>query len=192
MTGNQILELAVYFGLILVLTPLLGGYMKRVFAGERTFLDPLLKPIERGIYKLCGVDAERDQTWIEWAVAMLVVNAVSLFLLYAFQRLQQWLPLNPNHFGAVAPDSSWNTAVSFTTNTNWQGYSGESTMSHFTQMVGLAFHNFLSAATGIAIAIAVIRGVARERARSTRTSRTSPYSIASMAASSNISEKQLE
>src|SRR5262249_31315487 len=102
--------------------------------------------------------------WIEWTVAMLVVNAASLILLYFFQRLQKWLPFNPNHFGPVSPDSSWNTAVSFTTNTNWQGYSGESTMSHFTQMVGLAFHNFLSAATGIAIAVAVIPGVAREKA----------------------------
>jgi potassium-transporting ATPase potassium-binding subunit len=165
MTGNQVLELLIYFGIIVALTPILGGYMKRVFAGERTFLDPVLKPLERGIYRVCGVDPEKDQTWIEWSVAMLVVNAASLVLLYAFQRLQQWLPFNPNHFGAVSPDSSWNTAVSFTTNTNWQGYSGESTMSHFTQMAGLAFHNFLSAATGIAIAIAIIRGVAREKAK---------------------------
>ena len=165
MTGRQVGELAVYFALIIAATPVLGAYMKRVFAGERTFLDPVLRPIERLTYRLCGVDAEKDQTWIEWTVAMLVVNAASLFLLYAFQRMQHWLPLNPNHFGAVSADSSWNTAVSFTTNTNWQGYSGESTMSHFTQMVGLAFHNFLSAATGIAIAVAVIRGVAREKAK---------------------------
>ena len=165
MTGHQILELLVYFALVVAVTPVLGAYMKRVFSGERTFLDPVLRPIERVIYGLCRVDAGKDQTWIEWTVAMLVVNAASLFLLYAFQRLQQWLPLNPNHFGAVSPDSSWNTAVSFTTNTNWQGYSGESTMSHFTQMVGLAFHNFLSAATGIAIAVAIIRGVAREKAK---------------------------
>jgi K+-transporting ATPase ATPase A chain len=164
-TGNQILELAIYFAIVMALTPLLGGYMKRVFAGEWTLFDAVLRPIERGIYKLCRVDADKDQTWIEWTAAMLVVNAASLILLYAFQRMQQWLPFNPNHFGAVSPDSSWNTAVSFTTNTNWQGYSGESTMSHFTQMVGLAFHNFLSAATGIAIAIAVIRGVAREKAK---------------------------
>src|SRR5215471_8218424 len=165
MTGRQVGELAVYFALIIAATPVLGAYMKRVFAGERTFLDPVLRPIERLTYRLCGVDAEKDQTWIEWTVAMLVVNAASLFVLYALQRMQQWLPLNPNHFGAVSPDSSWNTAVSFTTNTNWQGYSGESTMSHFTQMVGLAFHNFLSAATGIAIAVAVIRGVTREKAK---------------------------
>jgi potassium-transporting ATPase potassium-binding subunit len=165
MTGNQILELAIYFAIVVALTPLLGHYMKRVFAGERTRLDPVLRPVERLIYRVCRVDADTDQGWIEWTVAMLVVNAASLFLLYALQRLQQWLPLNPNHFGAVSPDSSWNTAVSFTTNTNWQGYSGESTMSHFTQMAGLAFHNFLSAATGIAIAVAIIRGVAREKAR---------------------------
>jgi K+-transporting ATPase ATPase A chain len=163
--GHQVLELLVYFALIVAVTPVLGAYMKRVFNGERTFLDPILRPIEKAIYRLCGVDAAKDQSWIDWTVAMLVVNAASLFLLYAFQRLQRWLPLNPNHFGAVSPDSSWNTAVSFTTNTNWQGYSGESTMSHFTQMVGLAFHNFLSAATGIAIAVAVIRGVAREKAK---------------------------
>jgi K+-transporting ATPase ATPase A chain len=150
MTGNQILEIAIYFAIVLLVTPLLGSFMKRVFAGERTFLDPILGPAERLVYRLCGVDAQKDQSWIEWTVAMLVVNGASLVLLYGFQRLQQWLPLNPNHFGAVSPDSSWNTAVSFTTNTNWQGYSGESTMSHFTQMAGLAFHNFLSAATGIA------------------------------------------
>jgi K+-transporting ATPase ATPase A chain len=163
-TTIQLLELLVFLALIVAVTPILGGYMKRVFGGERTLLDPVLRPVERVIYKLCGVDAQKDQGWIEWTVTMLVVNAASLVLLYAFQRLQQWLPLNPNHFGAVSTDSSWNTAVSFTTNTNWQGYSGESTMSHFTQMVGLAFHNFLSAATGIAIAVAVIRGVAREKA----------------------------
>jgi potassium-transporting ATPase potassium-binding subunit len=164
LTANQVLKLLIYFGVIVALTPILGGYMKRVFAGERTLLDPILRPMERGIYKLCRLDADKDQSWIEWTIVMLVVNAASLVLLYAFQRMQQWLPFNPNHFGAVSPDSSWNTAVSFTTNTNWQGYSGESTMSHFTQMAGLAFHNFLSAATGIAIAIAVIRGVAREKA----------------------------
>jgi hypothetical protein len=117
------------------------------------------------MYRACGVDAGRDQGWVEWTLVMLAVNAVSLVVLYAMQRLQGRLPLNPNALGPVSPDSSWNTAVSFTTNTNWQGYSGESTMSHLTQMAGLALHNFLSAATGIAIAVAVIRGVARERAK---------------------------
>ena len=164
MTGNSVLELAIYLVLIVAVTPILGGYMKRVFAGEKTLLDPVLRPLERATYRLSGVDAGKDQTWVEWTVVMLVVNGASLVLLYLFQRFQHVLPLNPNHFGPVSPDSSWNTAVSFTTNTNWQGYSGESTMSHFTQMVGLAFHNFLSAATGIAIAVAVIRGVAREKA----------------------------
>jgi potassium-transporting ATPase potassium-binding subunit len=165
MTAINVVEILVYLAIIVVLTPLMGGYMKRVFSGERTFLDPVLRPVERGIYRVCGVDAAKDQGWVDWTVTMLIVNAASLVILYAMQRLQHWLPLNPNHFGAVSPDSSWNTAVSFTTNTNWQGYSGESTMSHLTQMAGLALHNFLSAATGIAIAVAVIRGVAREKAK---------------------------
>jgi potassium-transporting ATPase potassium-binding subunit len=165
MTGINALEIAVYLAIIAALTPFLGGYMKRVFASERTFLDPVLRPLEKGIYRVCRVDAARDQGWVKWTIVMLVVNAASLFILYGMQRLQKWLPLNANGFGPVSPDSSWNTAVSFTTNTNWQGYSGESTMSHLTQMAGLALHNFLSAATGIAIAIAVIRGVARERAK---------------------------
>ena len=165
MTSANALEVIAFLAVIVLVTPILGGYMKRVFSGERTFLDGLLRPAERVIYRICGVDADADQTWVQWTMAMLAVNAVSLFILYGFQRLQKFLPLNPNHFGAVSPDSSWNTAVSFTTNTNWQGYSGETTMSHFTQMAGLAFHNFLSAATGIAIAIAVIRGIAREKAK---------------------------
>src|SRR5450759_310897 len=165
MTAINFGEILVYFALIVGITPRLGGYMKRVFSGEKTFFDPVLRPVERGIYRLCGVDAEKDQSWVEWTVVMLVVNGASLVILYIMQRLQKWLPLNANHFGPVSPDSSWNTAVSFTTNTNWQGYSGESTMSHFTQMAGLALHNFLSAATGIAIAVAVIRGIAREKAK---------------------------
>jgi K+-transporting ATPase ATPase A chain len=157
-------EILVYLAIIVAIAPVLGGYMKRVFSGERTFLDPVLRPLERVIYRVCGVDASKDLGWIDWTVTMLLVNAASLVILYAMQRLQRFLPWNPNGFGAVSPDSSWNTAVSFTTNTNWQAYSGESTMSHFTQMAGLALHNFLSAATGIAISIAVIRGVAREKA----------------------------
>ncbi len=164
MTGLSLVKIAIFLGVTIAITPVLGGYMKRVFAGEKTLLDPLLRPLERGIYRLCGVDATKDQSWIEWTIVMLMVNAASLFILYGMQRLQRFLPLNPNAFGPVSPDSSWNTAVSFTTNTNWQGYSGETTMSHLTQMAGLALHNFLSAATGIAIAIAVIRGIAREKA----------------------------
>jgi K+-transporting ATPase ATPase A chain len=165
MTTINLLEILAFLAIIIAITPLLGGYMKRVFTGERTLLDPVLRPVERGIYKVCGVDASKDQSWVEFTVTMLVVNAASLVILYAMQRLQKFLPFNPNGFGAVSPDSSWNTAVSFTTNTNWQGYSGESTMSHFTQMAGLALHNFLSAATGIAIAVAIIRGIAREKAK---------------------------
>ena len=165
MTSPNLIEILVYFAIIVAITPIAGGYMTRVFDGRRTLLDPLLRPVERAVYRICRVDAERDQTWVEWTIAMLLVNAVSLVVLYLMQRLQKWLPLNPNHFGNVSPDSSWNTAVSFTTNTNWQGYSGESTMSFFTQMAGLAYHNFLSAATGIAIAVAVIRGIAREKAK---------------------------
>jgi K+-transporting ATPase ATPase A chain len=165
MASINLLKIFIYLGVIVAVTPVLGLYMKKVFAGEKTFLDPLLKPVERLIYRACGVDAQKDQGWVEWTVVMLVVNGASLVILYLLQRLQHVLPLNPNHFGPVSADSSWNTAVSFTTNTNWQGYSGESTMSHFTQMFGLALHNFLSAATGIAIAIAVIRGVAREKAK---------------------------
>jgi K+-transporting ATPase ATPase A chain len=165
MTTINGVELLVYFALVVAITPLLGGYMKRVFAGEKTLLDPILRPVERGLYRACGIDAEREQPWVEWTIVMLVVNGASLVILYLMQRLQQVLPFNPNHLGPVSSDSSWNTAVSFTTNTNWQGYSGESTMSHFTQMAGLALHNFLSAATGMAIAVAVIRGVARERAK---------------------------
>jgi len=165
MTSPNLIEILVYFAIIVAITPIVGRYMTRVFDGRRTLLDPLLRPVERAVYRICRVDAERDQTWVEWTIAMLLVNAVSLVVLYLMQRLQKWLPLNPNHFGNVSPDSSWNTAVSFTTNTNWQGYSGESTMSFFTQMAGLAYHNFLSAATGIAIAVAVIRGIAREKAK---------------------------
>jgi K+-transporting ATPase ATPase A chain len=165
MTSINLLKLLVYLGVIVAVTPVLGLYMKKVFAGEKTFLDWLLKPVERLIYGVCGVDARKDQGWVEWTVVMLVVNGASLVILYLIQRLQHVLPFNPNHFGPVAADSSWNTAMSFTTNTNWQGYSGETTMSHFTQMFGLALHNFLSAATGIAIAVAVIRGVAREKAK---------------------------
>ena len=165
MTAVSIVKVVVYLAIILAVTPFLGGYMKRVFAGKKTFLDPVLKPVERSIYRLCRVDPGTDQGWVAWTVTMLAVNGVSLVLLYLIQRLQQLLPLNPNHFGQISAGSSWNTAVSFTTNTNWQGYSGETTMSHFTQMAGLAFHNFLSAATGIAVAVAVIRGITRERAK---------------------------
>ena len=128
-------------------------------------LDPVLRPIERTIYRVCGVHPEAEETWVEYAVSMLLFSMVGMLLLYAMERLQYYLPLNPQQFGAVAPDLAFNTAASFTTNTNWQAYGGESTMSYFTQMAGLAFHNFVSAAAGIAVAIAVIRGFVRRSAK---------------------------
>lgn len=159
-----LLKVALFFLLLLALTKPIGLYMRRVFSGERTFADPLLRPIERVIHKLAGIDGKREQTWQAYTLAMLAFSAAGLLLTYAIQRLQHVLPLNPDRLGPVAPDLAWNTAVSFVTNTNWQAYVGEATMSHLTQMVGLAFHNFASAATGMAIAVAVIRGVAREKA----------------------------
>ena len=165
MMGLYTVRVFLYTGALVAITPLLGGYMKRVFSGERTLLDPLLRPLERLLYRVCRVDGGKDQTWIEWTFSMLAVNGAGLLVVYLLQRLQHLLPFNPNGLPAVRPDSAWNTAVSFTTNTNWQGYSGETTMSHLTQMAGLAVQNFLSAATGIAISIAIIRGIARERAK---------------------------
>ena len=139
--------------------------MARVFAGEHTFLDPVLAPVERLIYRLCGVQAEKEQTWIEYTIAMLLFSLAGMVSLYALQRLQYYLPLNPQGFPGVEQGLAFNTAASFTTNTNWQAYSGESTMSYLTQMAGLAFHNFVSAAAGLAIAIAVVRGFVRQSAR---------------------------
>jgi len=165
MTTLELLKIAVYFLLILAVTKPLGLYMRRVFSGERTFLDPVMRPVERLVYRAGGVDERKEHDWKQYTIAMLAFSAVGLLLTYAIQRFQHLLPLNPDKMGPVAPDLAWNTAVSFTTNTNWQAYSGESTMSHFTQMVGLTFHNFVSAATGIALAIALIRGIARTSAK---------------------------
>src|SRR5207302_3194810 len=139
----------------------LGLYMARVFERERTFLDPMLVPIEQLIYRLSGVRPDVEQHWTTYTVAMLLFNLAGLLVLYLMQRIQHLLPLNPQGLGAISADSSFNTAVSFTSNTNWQSYTPESTMSYFTQMAGLTFHNFVSAATGIAIAIALVRGFAR-------------------------------
>jgi K+-transporting ATPase ATPase A chain len=139
--------------------------MARVFTDERTFLDPVLRPIERVIYRICGVNPGTEQSWPEYTIAMLLFSAVGMLMLYALERLQYYLPLNPQQLAGVAPDLAFNTATSFTTNTNWQAYGGESTMSYLTQMAGLAFHNFVSAAAGIAVAIAVIRGFVRRNAK---------------------------
>jgi K+-transporting ATPase ATPase A chain len=162
MTANGWFQIGLYLVLLLAITKPMGVYMARVFSGEKTFMDPMLRPVERLLYRLTGVDETHEMRWTEYATAMLLLSVVSMILLYIILRLQQWLPWNPQHFGAVAPDLAFNTAASFTTNTNWQVYSGESTMSYFAQMAGLAYHNFLSAATGIALAVAVIRGIARK------------------------------
>jgi K+-transporting ATPase ATPase A chain len=166
MTTSGIIQIALYLGLLLLLVKPLGLYMARVFNGEWTFLDPVLRPIERAIYRLSGVDPHREQHWTIYTAAMLMFNFAGLFLLYALQRLQHLLPLNPQHFGAVPPHLAFNTAVSFTTNTNWQAYSGETTMSYLVQMAGLTFHNFVSAATGIVLSIALVRAFARHSVQS--------------------------
>src|SRR4051812_43967872 len=163
MTLNGWLQILFFLAVIFLVTPLIGEYMARVFTRQRTWLDLVLRPCERLIYRLTGVKDTEEMRWTEYAAALLLFSIVSMLVLYAMQRLQQILPFNPQGFGAVAPDLAFNTAVSFTTNTNWQAYSGETTMSYFTQMAGLAYHNFVSAAVGIALAIAFIRGVARRQ-----------------------------
>ncbi len=161
MTLNGWLQIFIFLALILLVTKPLGAFMARVFNGERTFLDPVLGPVERIIYRLTRVDAAREMRWTEYAVAMLLFSLVSMLVLYLLQRLQGFLPFNPQNLAGVGSNSSFNTASSFTTNTNWQSYVPEATMSYLTQMAGLAYHNFISAATGIALAIAFIRGIAR-------------------------------
>ena len=162
MTVNGWLQIVFFLLLILAVTKPLGVFIARVFNREKTFLDPLLRPVEKLIYRTTGVEEEHEMAWTEYAVAMLLFSLVSMLLLYLIQRVQGFLPFNPQKLGAVSPPNlAWNTAASFTTNTNWQAYAGEATMSYFTQMAGLAYHNFVSAATGIALAIAFIRGIAR-------------------------------
>jgi len=165
MTTRGFQQLAVYFLALLAVTKPLGVYMTRLFAGERTFLHPILSPVERLIYRICKIDENEEQRWTAYTAAVLVFSFAGMLLLYALERLQGILPWNPQHFAGVAPALAWNTAASFATNTNWQAYSGESTMSYLTQMAGLAFHNFVSAAAGIAVAIAVVRGIARKEAK---------------------------
>jgi len=165
MTANGWLQILLYFGAVLVVTKPMGVFLYRVFEGKPTFLDFALRPVERLVYRLCGIDEKKEMRWTEYGAAMLLFSGASLVLLYLIERMQQWLPWNPQKMPNVAPDLAWNTAVSFTTNTNWQAYSGESTMSYFTQMAGLAYHNFASAAVGIALAIALIRGVVRRESK---------------------------
>ena len=154
-------QIVVYCAIIVALTPLLGAYMTRVFNGERTFLSPVLRPVEGALYWAAGVDEKREQHWTTYTIGMLLFHVGGFLILYAVMRLQAPLPFNPAGQSAVAPDLSFNTAVSFITNTNWQNYGGESTMSYLTQMLGLTHQNFLSAATGIVLAMALIRGFAR-------------------------------
>jgi K+-transporting ATPase ATPase A chain len=163
-TANGWLQILVFLLAVLAVTPVLGRFMARAFNRERTFLDPMLRPAERLIYRLTGVDETREMRWTEYAAAIVAFSLVSMLALYMIQRLQGLLPFNPQGLPGLGPGLAFNTAASFTTNTNWQSYVGEATMSYLTQMAGLAYHNFASAATGIAIAIAVVRGVAqRER-----------------------------
>jgi potassium-transporting ATPase potassium-binding subunit len=161
MTINGWIQIGVFLALVLAITKPLGVFMAKVFSGERTFLDPVARPIERLLYRVTGVDEKHEMRWTEYAFTMLLFSGATMLVLYLIERVQRFLPLNPQKFGAVAQTLAFNTAASFTTNTNWQNYSGESTMSYLTQMAGLAYHNFASAAVGIALAVAFIRGIAR-------------------------------
>src|SRR5580693_5636994 len=161
MTANGWLQIFLFLLVIFAVAKPAGLFMTRVFAHEKTFLDPLLRPIERLLYKVTGVDEKREMRWTEYAIAMLLFSGVSMTVLYVIERVQQWLPWNPQKLAAVPTDLAFNTAASFTTNTNWQAYTPEVTMTYFTQMAGLAYHNFTSAAVGIAMAVAIIRGIAR-------------------------------
>jgi potassium-transporting ATPase potassium-binding subunit len=165
MTTIGWLQAIIFFLIVLAIAKPIGLYMVRVFQGERTWLTPLLQPLERLIYRLCGVREDDEMPWYAYALSMLAFSLIGLAYLYVLLRTQKWLPFNPQHIDNMAPDLAWNTAVSFTTNTNWQFYSGETAMSYLAQMAGLAWHNFVSAATGIALAVAVVRGLARTTAK---------------------------
>jgi len=165
MTFNGWMQILVFCVIVAALARPLGGYMTRVFTGERTLLSPLIRPIESGLYRLAGVDERREQHWLTYTVAMLLFHVAGLVFLYALLRLQDVLPLNPMGMAAVPEALSFNTAASFVTNTNWQNYGGESTLSYLTQMLGLTHQNFLSAATGIVLAVALIRGFSRASAK---------------------------
>ena len=164
MTANGWLQILLFLVLVFLVTKPMGIFMARVFNREKTFMDPVLRPVERLLYGVTGVDENHEMRWTEYAISMLLFSMISMVVLYLMERLQGYLPFNPQKFGAVGPAHlAFNTAASFTTNTNWQVYSGETTMSYFTQMAGLAYHNFISAATGIALAIAFVRGIARRQ-----------------------------
>ena len=158
-------QILLYCAIIVALTPVLGGYMTRVFSGERTFLTPFLRPVELALYRAAGIDEKREQSWLAYTVGMLLFHVGGFAILYGLMRFQAGLPFNPADQSAVAPDLTFNTAISFITNTNWQNYGGEGTMSYLTQMLGLTHQNYLSAATGIVLAVALIRGFARHSAQ---------------------------
>ncbi len=164
MTTNGILQLLFYLAALILLAKPLGAFMARVYKGDKTFLHPILGPIERLIYRVSGIDPEEEMDWKQNSIAFLVFNFIGILVIYALQRLQQFLPLNPQGLGAVSSDSSFNTAISFATNTNWQGYGGETTMSYLTQMLALTVHNFVSAAAGMAVLVLFIRALARHSA----------------------------
>src|ERR1700732_1862575 len=165
MTANGWFQILFFFALVLLCAKPLGLYMARVFERERTFADRVFRPIERFIYRITGIDETHEMRWTEYAVVMLIFSLVTMLVTYAIERLQHLLPLNPQHLAAVAPDLALNTAASFTTNTNWQSYVPETTMSYLTQMLTLAYHNFFSAAVGIALAIALVRGISRRESK---------------------------
>jgi K+-transporting ATPase ATPase A chain len=165
MKSNDIIQVVLFFGLIIGLAPVIGRFMARVFSGERTFLHPPIQPVENAIYKVSGINSGEEMTWLRYFWAVFIFNVVGLLSLMAIQMTQAWLPLNPQKFANVPWALALNTAVSFVTNTNWQAYSGEATLSYFTQMAGLAVHNFLSAATGIAILLALARGLKRSSSK---------------------------
>jgi K+-transporting ATPase ATPase A chain len=165
MTITGWLQIALFSAIVILITRPFGGYMTRVFAGERTFLSPVLRPVERAIYWCCGVDEKEEQHWLIYAVAMLLFSVVGFLTLYALQRLQWYLPFNPQEQTGVEQSLAFNTSVSFVTNTNWQSYVPETTMGYLVQMAGLTVHNFVSAATGIALALALIRGFTRREAK---------------------------
>jgi potassium-transporting ATPase potassium-binding subunit len=163
MTANGWLQFAAFFAVLLILMRPLGLYIARVLEGKKTFLDPLFRPLERLLYRACGIHAEQEMTWQRYSVAMLIFSFVSLLVTYIIERAQGVLPWNPQHLAGVPPATAFNTAASFTTNTNWQVYTPETTMSYLTQMAGLAYHNFLSAAIGVAVAVALVRGITRKQ-----------------------------
>src|SRR5215471_10910974 len=161
MTIDGWVQIALFGAIVILITRPFGGYVTRVFNGERTFLSPILRPVERAVYWCCGVDETEEQHWLTYAVAMLFFSVAGFVTLYALQRLQWYLPLNPQGQTGVEPSSAFNTSVSFVTNTNWQSYVPETTMGYLVQMAGLTVHNFVSAATGVALALALIRGFSR-------------------------------